>query len=77
MSTTTINRTTKAIQWSYPSSPNADRFRFRDGCYTVSMIDFAEDGTRCIPRAMRGFETIEEARAYADSFLLDYDRYTL
>lgn len=48
--------TTKSVDWSYPSSANAVRFRFPKGCWTVSIQRSAG-----IPEAVKGFATREEA----------------
>ena len=41
----------KAVEWSYPTSPNAERFGFPSGCWTVEIID----GATLLPRAVAGF----------------------
>jgi hypothetical protein len=50
----------KTVDWSYPSSPNAERFGFSAGCWTVSTVSSAG------PVAMAGFAT----RAEADTYLV-------
>ena len=46
------------IEWSYPSSPNADRFGFKQGCYTVELV--LDDRYQ---KALYGFATELEAKA--------------
>ncbi len=53
---------TKKVEFSYPSSPNADKFGFNKGCYTVELVD--ADG---FPEVISGHETLKEAMLAADS----------
>ena len=49
------------IEWSYPTSPNADRFGFRNGCYTVQIV--LDDRSQ---KALYGFATELEAQTCID-----------
>lgn len=52
----------KLVDWSYPSSPNAARFKCPQGCWTVSI------GPKDRPlEAVKAFPTKAEAMAYAES----------
>lgn len=57
----------KLIEWSYPSSPNADRFGFKDGCWTVEIV------TGGLPRAISGHANRLEALAIAQKMPLPWD----
>ena len=46
------------IEWSYPTSANADRFGFKCGCYTVQLV--LDDRSQ---KALYGFATELEAKA--------------
>jgi hypothetical protein len=46
------------IEWSYPTSANADRFGFHNGCYTVELV--LDDRYQ---KALYGFATELEAQA--------------
>ena len=52
----------KAIEYSYPTSPNADRFGFKTGCYTVEIGELPKVKPF---KAVAGFKTITEAAAFA------------
>ena len=60
---------TKSVEWSYPTSPNADRFRFKDGCWTVQII-----GKDDMPRTVAGFATRDEAIQNASKMPLPWNR---
>jgi hypothetical protein len=51
----------KCVDFSYPSSDNAKRFNFPDGCYSVSL--HSNTGSK----ALAGFKTEDEAQEYADN----------
>jgi hypothetical protein len=51
---------TKTVEYSYPSSTNADRFGFKNGCWCVELIP--DNG---YPKAIKGFESEKEAVDYA------------
>jgi hypothetical protein len=54
---------TKMVDYSYPTSPNAQKFGFnQSGCYTVTIIF----GIRT-PKSLAGFATKEEAIKYAET----------
>ena len=53
---------TKRIEYSYPTSANAERFGYRNGCYCVEL----QDGIKP-PKAIAGFATIEAAEVFAAS----------
>lgn len=61
---------TKSIDWSYPSSPNAIRFGFPAGCWTVSRMNGDNPG-----EAVAGFATEREAIALANTMDIPYGRY--
>jgi hypothetical protein len=61
MNTPTVSLTKPGdyvIEWSYPTSPNADRFGFRNGCYTIQLV--LDDRSQ---KALYGFATELEAKA--------------
>lgn len=43
----------KLVDWSYPTSPNAQRLGFKDGCWTLS----TQPDYRTPPRAVSGHAT--------------------
>ena len=52
----------KQINWSYPSSTNAEKFGFgREGCFT---FETSKDGKP--PVAHAGFSTLEKAKEFAN-----------
>ena len=58
----TISAIAKTVEWSYPSSSNAQKFGFgKSGCYTVETACGCEP-----PEAIAGFKTLEEAKEFAD-----------
>jgi len=66
-----MTKQTKRIEWSYPTSPNAERLGFPNtGCWTVEIV------TDDMPRAVKGFATLEEASANASAIALPWDRFT-
>lgn len=61
----------KAINWSYPTSPNAIRFGFAStGCYTVSIIR-----GNTPPVAQAGFRTLKQAQDFAANLHCPYARF--
>ncbi len=60
---------TKSVEYSYPSSPNADRFGFADGCWTVEVIS----GITGYPRAVRAFGTQAQAIDNASKMGLEWN----
>jgi hypothetical protein len=64
--------TTKQIGWSYPTSPNATKFKFPKGCYTVALASGANP-----PNHIKGFTTLQEASAYAETMPQPYSRFSL
>lgn len=44
------------IEWSYPTSPNAQKFGFKKGCYTVSSVKGNNP-----PKELIAFATKQEA----------------
>lgn len=50
-------------EWSYPTSPNATRFRFPKGCWTVERVDW-KGGSFLPPVALKGFARKTDAEAY-------------
>ena len=58
----------KYIDWSYPTSTNAERFGFSDiGCWTILVGPRAE-----FQAAVSGYATIEEAQAAAEALPHDW-----
>ena len=67
---------TKAIAYSYPTSPNAERFGFgAAGCFTVELTEL--EPQRQPPRAVSAFADIEEAETQAALLPEAWDTYTL
>lgn len=63
---------TKRVEWSYPTSTNAVSLGFsKDGCYSVELITGHE-----VPKVIAGFDTIEAARAHAETLPEPWDRLT-
>jgi hypothetical protein len=63
----------KSIEWSYPTSTNANKFGFaNDGCYTVEMVDSFGNN---LPKAIKGFATLDEAINYANTLPDEYISY--
>lgn len=48
---------TKSIGYSYPTSPNAERFGAPDGCWVVQIIDRKRNGEPKPPRAISAHPT--------------------
>src|ERR1700753_2206942 len=63
-----------SVDWSYPTSPNADRFGFRKGCWTGERIGFATDQHRRV--AISGHSTRAEAYGAAIELGLEICGYT-
>ena len=57
-------KTVKCVDYSYPTSTNASRFKLPKGCYTVNLTTI---GPKCTTHAMAAFPTKDEAIAYAES----------
>jgi hypothetical protein len=64
--------TQKSINWSYPSSTNANKFGFKAGCWTVSV---GEQSTP--PIAIAGFATAEQAVQFALTLPEPWSRWQL
>lgn len=63
----------KIIGYSYPSSTNASKFGFaKVGCFSVEILT-----RNSIPKALKGFATIEEARAFAETLNHPWGKYSL
>jgi len=62
---------TKSVAWSYPTSPNAERFGHPDGCYVVEV----NDGNG--PLAIGAFPTEAGAKLAAEFLPYPWDRFTL
>lgn len=62
---------TKRIEYSYPTSPNAERFHFPRGCWTVELVNGFSPGL-----AVAAFSTIEEAEKYAAHRPEEWNRLT-
>jgi hypothetical protein len=64
---------TKRIEYSYPTSPNAERYGYgRIGCYTIAIIHTP----MAIPVTVDAYPTYEEAKACADKLAMPYNKYT-
>ena len=63
----------KQVGYSYASSVNAVKLGFKCGCYSISMVP--EDKPPL--KAFIGFNTLEEAKEYADNMTEEYARYSL
>lgn len=63
---------TVAVSWSYPSSPNATRFRFPNGCWTVE----TREGSAA-PFALSGYTNKADAFTAARSTGLPLSRYSV
>ena len=60
----------KTLDWSYPTSPNAERFGFKRGCWTVSLCDWTapvDGGALNPPVAVKAFPSRLEALRFAGS----------
>lgn len=67
------NAVTKRVQYSYRTSPHAERFGFKNsGCYTVETVKPGKPG-----KGVAAFATLEEARAYANGMPQPWNRLTL
>lgn len=62
MKTTLTPRKIKSVAYAYPSSPDAERFGFKNGCYVVDVRDEGEP-----PEGVAGFATKFEAIKHASS----------
>jgi hypothetical protein len=66
---------TKRIEWSYPTSPNADKFKLKDGGWTVEVVKHSAKGP--LPgEAVAGFAEYDRAKAYAELLPCQWDRLT-
>lgn len=64
----TLLSTTFEIGYAYPSSPNADKFGFRNGCWCVERVEHDSNGTPKPPVAIKAFATQAAAQiALADA----------
>lgn len=64
--------TTKAVSFSYPTSPNALRFGHKAGCFCVELT---YDGKP--PVALCGFSTLAEALKHAEGLGFPWSTSTL
>lgn len=69
--------TTKRISWSYPTSSNATKFGFMDGCWTVSIATYVDGAEKPEKDAVVAFELFHEAVAYAKSMPEPFDKYSV
>jgi hypothetical protein len=60
---------TKSVDWSYPTSPNAHRFGFKDGCYTISTTEGCQ-----LPVAVSGHATKEQAMEASKAIPLPWSK---
>jgi hypothetical protein len=68
-------KTTKRIEWAYPSSENACKFGFsKTGCWVVE-IERPLPSMRP-PNAVAGFESHAEAKSHGDSMPEPWDSFT-
>lgn len=67
-------RPTKRVEWSYSTSPNANYFHKPDGCWTVELVEHEPEIKPGV--ALWAFDTLEEARRYADTLTEPWDRIT-
>ena len=68
--------TTKQVGWAYPTSDTAHDLGYgKVGCYFVLFL--SEDRHRVNTQRRKGFPTVEEAFAYADTQPEAYDFYSL
>ena len=66
---------TKRVAYAYPASDTACRYGFgRTGCYFVHIF---RGDRRYSGRRDRGFATLDEAIAYAETLPIAYDRNSL
>lgn len=62
----------KAVQWSYPTSPNAKAFGFyKTGCWCVELYESDK-----LPIAIAGFAKITQAKAFAEKMQEPWSKYT-
>lgn len=58
----------KSVDWSYPTSTNAARFKKPRGCWTVSLTSWTnEERTALGTKAVAAFDTEAEAEAAAEA----------
>lgn len=69
-----MKNTTKQIAYSYPTSINARKQAslYSKGCYSVETVTNGKP-----PKFLKGFETLEEAKKYADTLEYTYNKYCL
>jgi len=68
-------KTMKAVEYSYPTSANATRFKLANGGYCVELVRFNPE--RRPPVAVAGFKTLSEAKQYAEALPESWDQFTL
>lgn len=64
--------TTKAVSFSYPSSPNALRFGHKAGCFVVELSYMDKP-----PVALCGFSTLAEALSHAEGLAFPWSVWTV
>lgn len=52
---------TKKIEWAYPTSPSADKFRFAKGCWVVQTVE-----GHAPPVALAGYTERQDAVKHAE-----------
>lgn len=58
----------KSIDWSYPTSTNASRFKKPAGCWTISLTDWTSKDRRSLTtKAVAAFDTKQEAEQAAEA----------
>jgi len=63
---------TKSVGYSYPSSPNAVRFGFRDGCWSLEIV-----GSDNKSRAVGGYSTRVAAFEAAARMEIPWNKYSI
>lgn len=62
----------KTVDWSYPTSENAKRFRTPQGCWTVGVSTEREPSKWQTEAVAGGFATLDEAIAHAETLPMPY-----
>ena len=58
----------KSVNWSYPTSTNANRFKKPKGCWTISLTDWSSKEKRTLAtKAVAAFDTEQEAEQAAEA----------
>lgn len=63
-----LEASVKLVEYAYPTSDNATRFGFNDGCYTVEVWN----RTTLLPTALSGHKTRDQAIEYAKLIALPW-----